>query len=121
MEAKLCEVCCNQYETGAILLDRRLRNTLERINVTGQGGMCKKCDKLHRDGYVAIVGVKNNPEIYTGHLKQEDADRTGSIAHLRKEAFLNIFNVEIPLKGMVFCDEEVIEKLQSMMHPEDKQ
>jgi len=137
MEAKLCEVCCNQYETGAILLERRfthydprkpgggreLRKTLNPgLNITGVGGKCKKCDKLYKEGYIALVGI-TNPGVEGQHLlkQEEDADRTGAIAHIKQEAFDRVFNVEVPSKGMLFCDQEVIEKLQAMVHPEDRE
>ena len=133
LEAKLCQVCGSQYETGSILLEsrlthynphknppRELRKTLDHMNVTGVGGFCTKCDKLHKDGFVALIGVNNAPEEGEDILKQENADRTGAIAHLRKEAWERVFNSPVPHGGMVFCDQEVIEKLETMMHPDDR-
>jgi len=35
MEQKVCPVCGQAFDTGVILLDKRLRNSLERKTVTG--------------------------------------------------------------------------------------
>lgn len=35
MESKISIVCGQQYDTGAILLDRQLRESLDQHNVTG--------------------------------------------------------------------------------------
>ena len=35
MEQNVCPVCGKAFDTGTILLDRRLRNSLERKTVTG--------------------------------------------------------------------------------------
>ena len=119
LEAKLCKVCGRQYETGALLLDRYLRKSLNHMNLTGVGGFCTRCQKLRDDGYIAIVSVNNGPE--GDVLKQEDADRTGDVAHIRAEAWDKIFDKPAPPEGVAFCDQDVIKMLQSIQHPKDKE
>lgn len=115
METNVCTVCGLEFETDAILLDRRLRESMERRTCTGWG-MCDEHAKLRADGYIAIVecdseksGVKGKETIQPG-----DAYRLGHIAHLRAHVFAEVFNVPLPKEGVVFCDPEVIEALQKM-------
>lgn len=55
IEQKVCPVCCKKHDTG-IILDKRLRNTLEPATVTGYE-MCPDCQGRDDEGYVALVGV----------------------------------------------------------------
>lgn len=53
-----------------------------------------------------------------GHLKPEQAYRTGRLAHLKREAFARLFNVPIgDEQACVFVEPGVIEQLQSMVAP----
>lgn len=45
--------------------------------------------------------------------------RTGEIVSIKKEAFLNIFNAELPKQGIAYCEPEVIKQLQLMMESID--
>jgi len=56
MERKKCGVCGKDYDSGSILLDRRLKESMERHTLTGWG-MCEEHQKLKDAGYIAIVGV----------------------------------------------------------------
>lgn len=121
MEAKVCPVCGRKhnYDCG-ILLDRRLMKSLDPESVTGWG-FCEEHDNLRKRGYVALVaidpeksGVKSN-----GSVKPEDAYRTGDIVHVRTSIFKEIFGNGPPAGGLVFCDQEVIEKLRPLATPEE--
>ena len=39
MERRVCRVCGREYDTGAILLDRRLKKSMDRHTLTGGGFM----------------------------------------------------------------------------------
>lgn len=113
MEKKICLVCGKEYETNSILLDRRMRPSMERYTVTGMG-LCPDDQKKSDDGYIALIGC--DPEksiIFDGCTKMENAHRTGAICHIREEAFKRIFHsVEIPEGRFLFVDQEVIRKLE---------
>lgn len=125
MDVKLCPVCGKKHTVG-ILLDKRLRNSLERENVTGWE-LCDEHRKLYDDGFIALVGV--DPERSSpgadGGLKLEDAYRTGDIVHLRLEVWGNVFDMPVPEEDgkpipMMFVDPEVVQKMQEMQaHAED--
>jgi hypothetical protein len=111
LEQHVCPVCGNVHDSGALLLDRRMREKFEMHTVSGYG-LCDACKKLKDDGYIALVEVKN---MYGSNIKQEDANRTGLIAHVRCSVWKNIFNEEIdPEQFMAFVEEGVIQKLQEM-------
>lgn len=117
MEQHLCIVCGKPYDTGAILLDKRLRQSLERTTLTGSG-LCPEHDKLHKDGFLALVGVDPTKSAEkNGRMQQEDAYRTGTVMHIKREAAKRILvnvpdeNIALP---MMFCDQAAIDQIQRM-------
>lgn len=116
MEQHICKVCGHTYDTGNILLDKRLRESMETHTVTG-AGLCPDHQKLYDEGFVALVGVDESKSRVGagGTIKPEDAYRTGEVAHIRREAAW-VLNIPIP-DGipLVFCDPAVISQLQAMV------
>jgi len=113
LEQHCCPVCVKTFDTDALLLDRRLRDTFESKTVT-DWEFCEACEKLKRGGYIALVEA--DPE--RGDNTPGGAYRTGNIAHIKSEAFGRVFDVPVPEGGLCFMEPGVIEKLQEMM-PED--
>ena len=116
MEQNVCLVCATSFDTGAILLDRRIRNSMEQHTVTGWG-LCPEHQKLHDEGYVALVGI--DPDRSERPYKPETVYRTGRVAHLKREAWDKVFNGDTPQGPMVFCGDDVfgvLEKLQGKAH-----
>jgi hypothetical protein len=117
MEQHVCLVCAKAFDTGAILLDRRLRQRLERTTVTAWG-LCPDDEKKHLDGYVALVAVDEARSTKTdGVIKPEHAHRTGAVAHVRREAFTKIFNVPAPPGPLAFSEPAVVEHLATLVTP----
>lgn len=118
MERHLCLVCGAGYDTGAILLDRRLRASLERYTTTGWG-VCPQHQRLFDDGFVALVEcdpTKSGNLSSADRLKPDQAFRTGRLLHLKRDAFDRVFNVSIePDLPCVFVEPGVIEKLEAMI------
>jgi len=118
LEQHVCLVCGAAFDTGAILLDRRLRARFASHTTTGWG-LCAEHRKLFDDGYVALVecdpqrsGLPAGGE----RLKPEQAYRTGRIAHVRREAFARLFDVVVAARqACVFVEPGVIERLQAMV------
>ncbi len=53
LEQHLCMVCATPFDTGSILLDRRLRASMRRYTRTGWG-LCPEHQRLHSEGFVCV-------------------------------------------------------------------
>jgi hypothetical protein len=116
MEQAACLVCCKTFETGNLLLDKRLRERFDMHTLTGWG-LCDDCTPMHEQGYIAIVGC--DPEKSTaepdGSILPENAHRTGEVAHLRIEAWDTCFNIPLPKEPAVFATQDVVDWLKEQM------
>lgn len=102
MEAQVCVVCGKQFDTGAILLDKRLRKSMEPHTVTGMG-LCPEHKKLKDEGYVALV-----------EADQATNTRLGRVAHLRASVWPHVMNVPVPEGMVAFIDKEGMDKIEAM-------
>jgi hypothetical protein len=112
MGTLVCEVCGKEHSHGAgILIHKRMGN----IEGTCTGyGLCEEHETLHKDGYIALI-VASNPTGSAKTLKMREADRTGEIIHMKREAaeemFKNNFEVE---RSFVFIDTELADRLKKL-------
>ena len=116
MEQHICQVCGNDFDTGALLLDKRMRDKFEMHTTTGYG-LCPECQQKKDDGYIALVGVDESKSrrLTNGNLKNEDAHRTGDLVHLRASGWDNIFpGMETPENMVCFCEVGVIDHLKKI-------
>ena len=117
LEQHVCLVCGTRFDTGGVLLDRRLRASMERHTATGWG-LCPEHQKLSDDGFVALGECdpqRSGSPAGGGRVKPEQAYRTGRLAHLKREAFAQVFDVPIAAdQPCVFVEPGVIEQLQTM-------
>src|SRR3546814_15507025 len=107
------------FDTGAILLDKRLRASMERHTKTGWG-LCPEHQKLSDDGFVALVECdpQRSGSQAGGRMKPEQAYRTGRLAHLRRTVFAPVFNVPIAdEQACVFVEPGAIDPLPSRTAP----
>lgn len=106
LERKMCYVCSNVFDTDAVLLDRRLRKSMDKYTVTGYG-MCPDCTAKKEDGFIALIGAVPD----TG----PDFERTGVVVHVRESAYKTLFkDVQVPEMGIVFVDDKVISFLEGV-------
>jgi hypothetical protein len=117
LEQKVCLVCTKMFETGDLLLDRRLRPQFEMHTVTGWA-LCTDCDKLFKDGYVALVGVdptKSAGAMTGASMDPREAYRTGDVIHVRRTVFHQIFSFNL-VEGqpMIFAPPDVIAHLKAI-------
>lgn len=117
LEQRVCLVCGTSFDTGNLLLGKRLRASMKRHTTTGWG-LCPEHQKLFDDGFVALVEC--DPERSgvpaDGRMKSGQAYRTGRAAHLRRTAFRQVFNVPIEDKqACVFVEPGVLDQLQAMV------
>ena len=117
VEVKVCEVCGSEWETNSLLLDKRLKESMESKTITGYG-LCPEHQKLHDEGYIALIAIDetrstNKPK--NNFIKGMDGVyRTGGLAHIKREAAKRIFNCEIPSGPFMYCDDEVLHILKKM-------
>lgn len=121
LERRVCLVCGMTFDTGSILLDKRLRASMERYTTTGWG-LCAEHQRLADDGFVALVEcdpqLSGKSSSNDGLMKPEHAYRTGRLAHLKRKAFAAVFNVQIAADQVcVFVEPGIIERLQAMVEP----
>ena len=118
LEQHVCLVCGTTFDTGAILLDKRLRASMEHHTATGWG-LCAEHQKLADEGFVALVECDpQHSGSPGGRLKPEQAYRTGRLAHIKRHVFTQLFNVPIEAnQACVFVEPGVIEQLQAMVPP----
>lgn len=116
LEQHVCLVCGTAFDTGAILLDKRLRASMEHHTTTGWS-LCPEHQRLFDDGFVALIECdpERSGSAADGLLKPAQAFRTGRLAHLRRSVFAQVFNVSIEAtQACVFVELGVIDRLQSM-------
>lgn len=115
VEQNVCLVCAKTFDTNALLLNKHLRKSMEERTVTGWG-LCPEHQKLHDDGYVALVAIDQDRSPLPHKL--DSVYRLGGVAHVRRSVWQDIFNCPPPEGPMAFCDESLVEKLKGMMPPE---
>jgi len=118
LEQKICIVTAKPYETNSLLLDRSLKNSLEKETITGWGFSPEVQEKID-EGFVALVEIdyeKSTKE--DGKITPEGAYRLGTIAYIKRDAFEKIFDRK-DIKNMSWIDSYLIKFLQSKQHPED--
>lgn len=105
IEKKQCPICGTLHDVG-ILLDKRLRDSMERYTVTGYD-LCPEHKELHENGFIALVVPAILPTEGVTHLKVETA-RSGKYLHIKRELLKNTLvnfpaeHIELP---MLFIDE----------------
>jgi len=108
MEQHACLVCTKLFDTGAILLDKRLQASMDNTTVTGWG-LCPEHQAKWDEGYIALVeATPGNPP-----------GRTGRLAHIRREAWGKLFDVPPPSHHgkplpLAFIEPEAFEKLAAL-------
>ena len=112
MGQHVCLICGETHDSGEILLDKRLKNSLERTTVTGHGN-CSTCDERIADGMVAMIGAdeSKSKKLRNGNLDPTEAYRTGELIWLKDTVFAQVFDVPVPPQSICFVEGEVIKML----------
>lgn len=118
IEKHQCIVCGKLFDTGAILLDRRIKASMEICTITDYG-LCPEDQTKFNEGFVALIECdeqKSQVSDSTQSVKPEDVYRTGVVAHLKRNVLAHLFNVAISdSTPVIFVSQGVIEQLQSMI------
>jgi hypothetical protein len=113
---RVCEVCGNLYESGEVLLQKRLTKKFKKNkNILGYG-LCEEHTKLYDDDFVALVVVKNPSNSTVKTITQENAERTGKLLHIRRPVLNQILNIEPVDPELVLCfiDQATATKITEM-------
>lgn len=121
IEQHSCGICGKTYDTGNLLLDKHMKQSFDRTTVTGFG-ICKKCDVLNQQGYLALVGIDPSKSVeINGLVNPNDAYRTGSVARIRREVATKLFDIPLEIIQRPFCfvEQAVIDQLNRMINKVD--
>lgn len=84
-------------------------------------GLCPEHQQRFTQGYIALVECdpkRSRRAKDPDRLKPEQAYRTGRVAHVKREVFARVFNVQLALhQPCVFVEPGVIERLRAMTEP----
>ena len=101
LEQNQCFICGEVYDTGTILMDRRLKKSFDKHTITGTG-LCPQHQKLAAEDYIACIVVK-----------EDDKTRTGDYVAIKRDVAEQLFNQELPGLGC-YIDEEVFNFLKDL-------
>ena len=107
LEKKVCMVCGKEYDSGSLLLDRRLQDSMEKYTVTGWGVCSEDQEKLDA-GYVALIGIDSAK---SDDFTPEGVYRTGQLLFIKRQVLPDL-GIEIEDKDyIVFADERPMNDL----------
>ena len=113
----MCPACGEEFDTGTILMDKRLRQTLERKTCT-HWLLCPTHAKQIDAGYILLVGADPDKSTISENqtIKPDGAYRTGEIAAVQGHLWDDLLGVPRPLKSFVYCEPEVIKQIRACMN-----
>jgi len=109
IEQHICPVCGKTFDTGNILLDKRLKDSFDRYTPTGYS-LCPEHQKQKEDGYIFLIELAEEPR------PKEEPKRTGNIASIRRIAAEQIFAPDVMerIKDIAYIDKEAFAKIAAM-------
>lgn len=117
MGYSICPICGTKHDE-VVLLDRHLKQSLEREQCMGLA-LCPEHEAM-KEEFLALVEVNNVRATGGSRLNPEDANRTGQVAHVKREVLGQLFDVaitdDIP---MVYVEVGVIDALKARIKPDD--
>lgn len=113
MEQKVCIATGKRFNSGAILLDKRLKKSMDPNTITGWGVSPEVQEKLD-DGYVVFVeiDVEKSELSENSTIQPEGAFRTGNIFYLRRHVAEKMFDTEV--QNINFCDRQTAEHFMNL-------
>jgi hypothetical protein len=115
IEQKVCPVCGRAFDSGAVLLDTRVRRgklveSMEKTTVTGWD-LCEEHQALTDEGYIHLVEVDPDK---SSSMSLEGVHRTGAVASMRREVAKEILQIEISDIPMAFIELGMIDRLEAI-------
>lgn len=110
---KVCIVTGNLYDTKEILIDKRMKNSMEHKTTVGMG-ISPEVEEFFAKGYVALIEI-DHAKSGRGNdkkLSPKDAYRTGNIAYLKRNVLKELFTVPLEdSQNIVYIDEKTFQHL----------
>ncbi|MCK9429607.1 MAG: ATPase [Candidatus Omnitrophica bacterium] len=109
LDTKICIFCGKQFEIG-IILDKRLKNTLEKNTITGID-LCPECTK---EDYILLIEIDEDKSSIESDesVKPENAYKTGRAIYVKMKHFQKIFGTTSKNK-FSFINERGYNKFQN--------
>jgi len=96
LDTKVCILCNKHFEVG-VLLDRKLKNSLERNTITGVA-LCPECTK---EGFTLLIEVDPDKSVIENNrMKPQNAYKTGRNIYIKNELFEQMFHSD---SNIPFC------------------
>ena len=113
IEQKICPITGKTFDSGDILVDRRLKDSFEKCTTTGWQ-ICPEVKEQLDKGFVALVEIDEakSTKSNNGNITPEGAYRLGKIVYVRNAIVKEIFNTKITTP-FVYVESKVIEFLES--------
>ena len=123
LERQICIVCGKSFNTGGLLIDKRLKASMKKYTNTGMG-MCPHDEQRKKDGYIGLIGCFNSvgkDGSKEERLTSSKAKRSGRVVHLKILAFKRIICVPTPENSVCFIEDEGIDKILGLVKQEGSQ
>lgn len=118
LEQHVCPACGRAFDTGTVLLDTRLRQSMDARTVTGYA-LCPEHQKLVNDGYFILIEVDPSKSGFPGPdgiLHTDKAYRTGTMAYIRRVVAQQLFDVPFPeTSHFAYTEPRVMAGIQKLM------
>lgn len=113
IEYKICPVTGKKFESNAILLDKRLKDSIERTTVTGYQ-VCPEVQEKIDEGFIPLVEIDSEKfEIVNGELTPATAHRTGNIAYVKRAVWEQMLGRTVN-ESFNYIDGDIIQHLNSL-------
>jgi hypothetical protein len=115
IEMKVCPICGVKHDVG-VMLDKRLKKSMERETVTGYE-FCNDCKEKIDAGYIALIAIDPNKSNTEGEtVKFIGAYRTGQIAFVKKRVINQMFTISNKQMkdGFIFVEQDIITQLENL-------
>ena len=120
MTQYVCPVTGQTWQGNEILIDRRLRKSLDRYNTVGMQVCPEVQEKIDKGFIPLVVCDPEKSKITNGRTKPEDAYRTGEVIYMKKEAFFRVFNIEKLDKHFAYIDPATRDYLEELKNNVEK-
>jgi hypothetical protein len=114
MGYSVCPICYKKHDE-VVLLDRRLRDSLERDNFMGFD-ICPE-HKAMLPEFIGLVEIANNT---SQNVLPKDAKPTGNSAMMKRSVFRQVFNSQVDDETpFVYAGPGLLDQLQAMTQKEE--
>ena len=100
MRTALCPVCGHTHTIDEIMIHKQMLNVFPPSGKAKPDHyeLCEEHSKLFKDGYLALVGIDpEKSDFGEDGIAMHGAHRTGRIVHMRRKAFMDLFNEPNPV------------------------